>query len=148
MKKHLWSCVKKLIRLNTLNMKSHYLLFGEGSFYPLRVAKDVKTFFYSSIQNSLKFNPSWMGLGLHSNWKAMPLDWTRMKPGSTVYSVPCLATKIFLDTTRLLGARNLSKRFDLGRPPLIGQMGVISNSKKNIWKINWGLFHISVGIDL
>ncbi len=32
-------------RLNTLNMKSHYFLFGGGSFFPLRVAPDVKTFF-------------------------------------------------------------------------------------------------------
>ncbi len=34
-----------LWRLNTLNIKSHYFLFGGGSFYPLRVAPDVKTFF-------------------------------------------------------------------------------------------------------
>ncbi len=32
-------------RLNTLNIQSHYFLFGGGSFYPLRVAPDVKTFF-------------------------------------------------------------------------------------------------------
>ncbi len=32
-------------RLNTLNLQSHYLPFGGGSFYPLRVATDVKTFF-------------------------------------------------------------------------------------------------------
>ncbi len=39
--------------------------------------------------------------------KAMLLDWTQMKLRSLVYSVPCLGTQIFLNTIRLLGARNL-----------------------------------------
>ncbi len=36
-----FSFSETLIRLNTLNMKSHYFLFGGFSFYPLRVAPDV-----------------------------------------------------------------------------------------------------------
>ncbi len=36
---------------------------------------------------------------------------------------------------------DLSKKSDLGRSPKVGQIRAIPNSKKkNIWKINWGLY--------
>ncbi len=61
-----------------------------------------------------------------------------MKPGSPINSVPCLTSKIFLDIIRLLGAQNLSKKFDLGRSPKIGQMRVIPNSKNKYLKKKLG----------
>ncbi len=40
-------------RLNTLNIKSHYFLFGGGSYYPLRVAPDVKTFGAGNLSKNI-----------------------------------------------------------------------------------------------
>ena len=39
--------------------------------------------------------------------------------------------KTKMDTIRLLGARNLSKKFNLDRSPKIGQVKVIPNLRKN-----------------
>ncbi len=69
------------------------------------------------------------------DWTQIELDWTQMKPGSPIYSVPCLATKIFPDIIRLLGAHNLSKK---RRSPKIGQMRVILSSKNKYLKNKLG----------
>ncbi len=61
-----------------------------------------------------------------------------MKTFLTDYSVSCLATKIFLDTIRLLGAHNLSKKFDFRRSPKVGQTRVIPNSRKKYLKTKLG----------
>ncbi len=61
-----------------------------------------------------------------------------MKPGSPIYSVPCLATNIFLGIIRLLGAHKLPKKFDLGKSPKIGKMRVIPNSKNKYLKKKLG----------
>ncbi len=59
---------------------------------------------------ALGLNSNETQIGRHALGLKWDGTWTRMKPGSPVYCVPCLATKIFLDIIRLLVGHNLSKK--------------------------------------